>query len=730
MKKMIRAKKVSAYLMATVVCAAMLCGAGTAQAALQALGAVNPATGFPFWYQDTNGLALSLCLDQNGFCVIDPLQNPLPTDRTGINSENFPVESFYYSADTSGTNASGIQLELYEAAVEAGFVSEPIVDGGQAVFTRIRIRASVPVAGTYVVTHPYGVNTFANVPTGTRGINFTADVPGLVILPFDQNHPSLAGSQVQPQAVGPFLTRADGTIVTDPGTGNKYIGLPGAAVAVTGSPTGNNFVRISGPAGTLQINTFNLMGKVVGLEVTPQTGANFGFRKLNTPSAPLTFTVTNRTGVNIPARNPNADPPEPGLVLTPTAGFSIVADDSCADGLAAVPTGSAPDIHTCTFGVVFTPVADGVVTGTVSIASTASPLVTIPVTGTGDGSAPTVTFGAGQQKQFTNAATATISGTVADNSGGAGVASLQASVNGGPVQTVNTSGPTWSFNVANLTLNAENSISVTATDLAQTGGNASAAQTATITHDDTLPAVTLTSPPAGLTTNKTPTLTFTASDANLASTTVKVDGAIVQKVSGEALDALSDGSHTITVEAADSAGNTRNASSTISVDATGPVFSVSSPAATTGKSAPPLIFTVTEAHPSASDQTVIKLDGNVVAKTSGDTLGPFTPATQGLHTLQIDSVDALGNTSSRQVAFTVILSDGDIDMNGSVSIADALLALRASVNLVTLTPGSDPFYHGDVTPLDVNGKPNPNGSVDITDALVILRKVVGLVTTF
>jgi hypothetical protein len=53
-----------------------------------------------------------------------------------------------------------------------------------------------------------------------------------------------------------------------------------------------------------------------------------------------------------------------------------------------------------------------------------------------------------------------------------------------------------------------------------------------------------------------------------------------------------------------------------------------------------------------------------------------------------------------------------------------------TTNLVTLTPGSDPFYHGDVAPLDVNEKPNPNGSVDIADALVILRKVVGLVTTF
>lgn len=725
MKRENQAKKVSSFFIAVAVFAATLAGAGTAQAQLQSLGAVNPATGYPFWYQDTNGLALSLCLDQNGFCVIDPLQNPLPTVRADIDATNFPPESFYYNANTSGTNQSGtIALEVYEAVVEAGFVSD-VVDGGQAAFTRVRIRASVTVPGTYVVTHPYGQNTFVNVPTGTRGINFTADVPGLVILPFDQNHPSLAGNIVQPQVVGPFLTRADGALVTDPVTGNKYIGIPGGAVAVTGSPTGNNFVRISGPAGNLQIDTFNLMGKVVGLDVTPQAGGNFGFRKLNTPSAPITFTVTNRTGVDIPARNPNSTPPEPGLVLTPTAGFSIVADDTCADGVTAL----APD-NTCTFGAVFTPVANGVANGTISISSTASPTITIPVTGTGDGTAPTVTFGAGQQKQFTNAATAAISGTVADNSGGAGVASVQISVNGGAAQAATTSGPTWSFSVASLTLNAENSIAVTATDLAQTGGNTSAPLDATITHDNILPAVSLTAPVAGLTANKTPTLTFTASDTNLASTTVKVDGTIVSKVSGGTLDALSDGSHTITVEATDSAGNTRNASSTISVDATGPVFSISSPAATTGKSAPVLTFTVSEANPVTPDPTVVRLDGNVIAKTTGDTLGPFTPATQGPHTLQIDSMDALGNASSRQVVFNVVLTDGDIDMSGTVSIVDALLALRAIVGLAPIQPNSDQFYHGDVAPFGVDGKPAPNGSIDIADALLILRKVVGLETSF
>ena len=35
-----------------------------AQAVLQAFGPVDPANGFPTWYQDTTGLALEFCQNQ------------------------------------------------------------------------------------------------------------------------------------------------------------------------------------------------------------------------------------------------------------------------------------------------------------------------------------------------------------------------------------------------------------------------------------------------------------------------------------------------------------------------------------------------------------------------------------------------------------------------------------------------------------------------------------------
>ena len=315
---------------------------------LKALGPVSPAHGYPVWYQDTNNLALELCLDQNGFCLL-PGAFVFPASRTAINTGNFPDESFYYMADTSGVSPGGvISLTLYEAAVEAGFTLN-VVDGQQATFTRIRIRANVTVPGQYVVTHPYGVETFqvdAIVP-GPE-INFTEDIPGLVVLPFDQAHQSLTSR------VGPFLTRADGTFVTDPVSGNRYIGVPGAQVAVTGAPTGNNFVQIVGGGDTLRLNTFGLMGKVIGLDVQPSTALNLGATNIVTPAAiPKAVTVTNTTGNPITFA---ADLNAVGVKAGADAADFIVGPPAAA-GTADCAGATVAAGASCSFNIVFMPAA-------------------------------------------------------------------------------------------------------------------------------------------------------------------------------------------------------------------------------------------------------------------------------------------------------------------------------------------------------------------------------------
>jgi hypothetical protein len=522
-------RKMLNFFMAVIVFATMVIGAGQAHAVLQALGPVSQLNGYPLWYQDTNNLTLTLCLDQNGFCVIDPLQNPLPADRTDIDATNFPEESFYYMAETSGTGG-GISLGLYEAAVEAGFIGA-VIDGGQAAFTRIRIRADVNAIGTYTVTHPYGVKSF-NVTALVAGdeINDTVDVPGLVLQPFNQQHQSLAGNPpALPQDVGPFLTRADGQTVTDPANpSNRYIGNPNVAVAVTGSPTGNNFVRIVGPNGTLQVNNFTLMGKIIGLAITPQAaqlGTDFEFWKLGpNPTSAKAFAVENLSQDPITLALTAVVPGSNPVVASPD--FAIVPG-TCGQPVAAGAV--------CTFNVTINPTANGATSATIIVADSANPAsvppATVTVVGHGDSNPPIVTID-GAATQFTNLTSIVISGTYTDIVNaipGAGVASVDVAgdvTNPGPA-ALGTLTDTWSEQVTLANLDGPNTITVTATDLAQgtPPGNTSAPVNVIIIQDSTIPTVAINAPTSPTNTNSQ-LISGTADDANgIGTVNIAVNGA-------------------------------------------------------------------------------------------------------------------------------------------------------------------------------------------------------------
>ncbi|MFZ6049090.1 Ig-like domain-containing protein [Pseudomonas sp. CR3202] len=247
----------------------LLAGTPTAKAELAAVdpGPYTAATGyFPRWYQDTQGVPLELCLSKTqssrvpGSFMCTLLPNPGIFDETRPIAfpGNFPDESFWMLAETSIDDpGNGLELIAYVAGIEAAFAGGVPLQGDQQSFARIRIRATVPVAGTYKVIHPYGVET-VNVPnSGRRSINLTRDIgigaPG-------NFSGALAGN------VGPFLTR-NGPLYeeTNPETGavETFIGDPNLAEPVIGSPFGTNFVRIEGPNGlSIQTTLFNLSGKL------------------------------------------------------------------------------------------------------------------------------------------------------------------------------------------------------------------------------------------------------------------------------------------------------------------------------------------------------------------------------------------------------------------------------------------------------------------------------------
>jgi hypothetical protein len=257
-----------------VILMAALALFGTVQTSQAVLTAVDPGPYnakygfFPTWYEDATApgvppavapssgvleLCLSPAVGPNGqMCTL----LPPPPPAVGFDPAlpvvfpiNFPDEAFWFSADATIVG-SGIDL-TYVAALEAAFAAGDVVNGDQISFARIRIRVDVPVAGTYIITHPYGTKTYNVTTPGRRAINDTVDIgigaPG--------NFTGALGG-----AIGPFLRAATGLITV--GT-EQFIGDPNVLQAVVGSPFLTNFVRIQGPGGIdLTTTQFFLMGKL------------------------------------------------------------------------------------------------------------------------------------------------------------------------------------------------------------------------------------------------------------------------------------------------------------------------------------------------------------------------------------------------------------------------------------------------------------------------------------
>jgi len=110
----------------------------------------------------------------------------------------------------------------------------------------------------------------------------------------------------------------------------------------------------------------------------------------------------------------------------------------------------------------------------------------------------------------------------------------------------------------------------------------------------------------------------------------------------------------------------------------------------------------------------------------------YTPALgallqPGQQTLSVvfTPTDAANYTGATSTVTLKVLPIGNIRGETSVTIADALMALRCAVHLYE--PDALEKARGDVAPL-VGGRPDPNGTIDISDALIILKRVVNLIS--
>jgi len=242
--------------LAVVACVMLSAGWASAQHAvgLSRVGSTDAANGFPRWYMDGTGLQLAPCLVSTADdpCGINAEINPaLPV----VFPTNFPAEFFYMRATARIDGIGGVGRADAGWALEGAFggpTGTPADGpGSQIVFARFRLRVTggLQAGATYVMTGPYGQQSFVAEPTGT--INFTDDRGCGAAPPACPFNLAL----VQPN-VGPFL-RWDTTSAPPAG----FIGHPAIDHGIVGGQ--NNFFRLSGPGiGIVETNLFSITGKI------------------------------------------------------------------------------------------------------------------------------------------------------------------------------------------------------------------------------------------------------------------------------------------------------------------------------------------------------------------------------------------------------------------------------------------------------------------------------------
>lgn len=312
-------------LLAAIVCLSLVAAPVPARAELAAVGPLDPANGFPLWYQDQAGTTLELCLD-----TVSSAAGPLcllaqPNPNAPISfPDNFGAEAFWWSATSTGNLPNGGDA-LLDMAIEAAFsLGETPAAGDQISFARVRIRVDTNngASGTYRVTHPYGVNTFVvdAATAGNRAINHTADI-GIQVGVFTG---ALKGE------IGPFLR------CVSPSPPAGFLGDPNVPCTATGSPNNTNLFRverISGPAVTggafgtaanpsdvFESTSFAIMGKVATKFGASLDHATYSLGRtgsgrvdVHASSAPGQTLSASAQGIATPVQlTPGADPLSPG----------------------------------------------------------------------------------------------------------------------------------------------------------------------------------------------------------------------------------------------------------------------------------------------------------------------------------------------------------------------------------------------------------------------------------
>lgn len=621
----IRRRLVGLGAVGALVAGPVVLAAGPASAALAAVSTANdPATGYPIYYEDSAGTRLTLCVDQAEPCLLGATApNPGPAAVPG----NFPDEAFYFIADADFPNNPGVGVRYVLEAAFGNATGTPEA-GAQIVFGRINIRVAsgLTPGATYTVTGPYGVHTITAEADGSIKPSKT---PGARVQDgCGATPPACDFSLALATPVNPFL-RWDP--VTAPAAPAGFLGDAVTPHAVTGSPTGTNFVQIDGPniggagVNTIRTTEFVVAGKIAPGATRPDLVATSDSGLSNSDD------VTNAT---LPTFTGSAAP-SATLVLRIDGVANGGGTSDAAGSYTVTPTSALTDgTHQVTVTVL---------TGTVeSIPSPALP-VTIDTIAPG---APSVT--GTNPAGPSNSTTPSAIGTADPGT------SVAVYTNSTCTPPASATGTAAAFGTSGLPVtvpaDTDTSLTATATDLA---GNPSGCSTTQLVYrnDSTAPAApAITSGPTGVVADRTAQFTVASTDPDPATTLqCRLDaGAWTDCTAGSSgYSGLTDGAHTFGVRASDPAGNSSGATTrSWTVDTTGPVISITAPVGAVASASPAVTWTSSE----TATFTCSVDAAPAVACSSGDLLGPLT---EGAHTVVVAGTDPLGNSASASRQFTV-----------------------------------------------------------------------------
>ncbi|TLZ94836.1 MAG: hypothetical protein E6K04_01060, partial [Methanobacteriota archaeon] len=266
-----------------------------------------------------------------------------------------------------------------------------------------------------------------------------------------------------------------------------------------------------------------------------------------------------------------------------------------------------------------------------------------------------------------------------------GLDHFELSVDGGPVTVLGTSEVNYTFTSLSQ---GSHVATVVAFDLA---GHSTAA-TRSFTVDTAAPTIVLSAPAAGYVSTRNVLVTWTASDnVGLDHIEVSLDGGAPVTLAASAtsytLTGVPDGPHTISVLAVDLAGSSTSDSVDVTVDATLPIASITTPISgqILGTNSVMLTWTASDAT-SGIDHLEVSVDGGVATSlAAGTTSYPFSGLSDGSHTFRLRAVDRAGNSATTDVTVMV-----DVTKPTASITSPAASAYLASHSVVVRWTAADP----------------------------------------